>query len=37
MKVHVTAGDPILIFVYCLALFILGGAIGVRWGATWAR
>jgi hypothetical protein len=35
MKVRVTAGDPILIFIYSLALLILGGAIGIRWGATW--
>jgi hypothetical protein len=35
MDIEVTAGDPILIFVYSLALFILGGAIGIRWGATW--
>jgi hypothetical protein len=36
LKAEVTAGDPILIFLYSLALLILGCAIGIRWGATWS-
>lgn len=35
MKMHVTLGHPILIFLYSLALFVLGGAIGIRWGVSW--
>jgi hypothetical protein len=35
MKMDVTLGHPILIFLYSLALLVLGGAIGIRWGASW--
>ncbi len=35
MKMHVTLGHPILIFLYSLALLVLGGAIGIRWGTCW--
>jgi hypothetical protein len=35
MKMSVTLGHPILIFPYTLALLSLGGAIGIRWGASW--
>ncbi len=35
MKMHVSLDHPLLIFLYSLALFVLGGAIGIRWGASW--
>ena len=35
MKMSVTLGNPILIFLYSLALLVSGGAIGIRWGASW--
>ena len=30
MKMSVTLGHPILIFLYSLALFLLGAGIGIR-------
>ena len=36
MKMSVTLGHPILIFLYSLALFLLGAGIGIRFGASWS-
>jgi hypothetical protein len=34
MKLEMTLGNPILIFIYGLALLLFGCAIGIHWHAT---
>jgi hypothetical protein len=31
MKMHLTLGNPLLIFIYSLSLLLLGCAIGIYW------
>jgi len=34
MKIHATLGNPFLIFLYSLAILVLGCAIGIHWKAA---
>jgi len=31
MKMHLTLGNPLLIFIYSLSLLLLGCAVGIHW------